>query len=60
VRSYNEDLLKELRTAEGTRREIVERQYLLALELTTFIFDESEAEFLRRRAKAAGSQSFAA
>ena len=60
VRSYNEDLLKELRTAEGARREIVERQYLLALELTTLVFDESETEFLRRRAKAAGAQSVAA
>jgi hypothetical protein len=60
VRSYNEDLLKELRTAEGARREIVERQYQLALGLTTLVFDESETEFLRRRAKAAGAQSAAA
>jgi len=60
IRSYNEDLLKELRTAEGPRREVVERQYQLALELTGLVFDESEAEFLRRRAKAAGSQTEAA
>ena len=60
LRSYNEDLLKEMRTAEGARREIVDRQYQLVLELTPLIFDESETEFLRRRAKAAGSQSFAA
>jgi len=60
VRSYNEDLLKELRTAEGKRREIVEQQYQLTLALTTLVFDESEAEFLRRRAKAATGQSVAA
>jgi hypothetical protein len=53
LRSYNEDMLKELRTAEGVRREIVERQYELACELTTLVIGESEAEFLRRRHKAA-------
>lgn len=56
VRSYSEDLLKELRSAEGTRREIVERQFMLSLQLTSLLFDESEAEFLRRRGKAAGAQ----
>ena len=60
IRGYNEDLLKELRTAEGRRREIVEQQYQLALELTTLVFDESEAEFLRRRARAATGQPAAA
>ena len=53
LRSYNEDLLKELRTAEGARREVVERQFQLALEMTGLLFGESEVEFLRRRAKAA-------
>ena len=57
LRSYSEDLLKELRTAEGPKRDIVERQFGLALELTRRLFDESEAEFLRRRGKAAGAQS---
>jgi hypothetical protein len=57
VRSYSEDLLKELRTAEGARREVVESQFVLALELTHRLFDASEAEFLRRRGKAAGAQS---
>ena len=60
VRSYAEDLLKELRTAEGARRDPAERQFRLVLELTALLFDESEAEFLRRRGKAAGSQGVAA
>jgi hypothetical protein len=56
VRSYSEDVLKELRTAEGERRELVERQFHLALELTGYLSDESETDFLRRRGKAAGAQ----
>ena len=56
VRSYCEDVLKELRSAEGPRRLVVESQYQLSLELTTLLFDDSEAEFLRRRGKAAGAQ----
>jgi hypothetical protein len=60
LRSYNEDLLKELRAAEGEHREVVEAQYALALELTSYVFDESEVEFLRRRAKAASGQTAAA
>lgn len=60
VRSYNEDLLKELRTAEDGRRAVVEQQYRLTGELTPLVFDESEAEFLHRRAKAAMSQATAA
>jgi hypothetical protein len=53
LRSYNEDLLKELRTATGERRTVVESQYRLALELTALVFDGNEADFLRRRGKAA-------
>jgi hypothetical protein len=60
VRSYAEDLLKELRTAEGARRDPAERQFRLVLELTGLLFDDSEAEFLRRRGKAAGAQGVAA
>jgi hypothetical protein len=59
LRSYNEDLLKELRTAEGERRAVVEQQYKIAGDLTALVFDESEAEFFRRRAKAAMSQAAA-
>jgi hypothetical protein len=60
LRSYSEDLLKELRTAEGPRRDVVERQFMLALELTSRLFDDGEAEFLRRRGKAAGAQCVSA
>jgi hypothetical protein len=60
LRSYNEDLLKELRISEGERRTIVEQQYKIAGDLTALVFDESEAEFFHRRAKAAVSQSAAA
>jgi hypothetical protein len=60
VRSYSEDILKELRTAEGDRRNVVERQFQLCLELTALLYDENEVEFLRRRGKAAGAQSIAA
>jgi hypothetical protein len=56
VRSYSEDVLKELRTAEGERRDLVERQFHLSLELTGYLSDESETELLRRRGKAAGAQ----
>ncbi len=59
LRSYNEDLLKELRTADGERRTIVEQQYRIAGDLTALVFDESEAEFFHRRAKAAMSQAAA-
>jgi len=59
LRSYCEDVLKELRSAEGSRREVVEAQFQLVLELTKLLFDESEAEFLIRRGKAAGAQNAA-
>ena len=60
LRGYNEDVVKELRTAAGPRREIVERQFQLAAELTALLFSAEEAEFLRRRGKAALSSAAAA
>jgi hypothetical protein len=56
LKSYTENLLSELRTAEGPRREVAESQCKLAVELTGLLFEETEAEFFRRRAKAAGAQ----
>lgn len=53
LRGYNEDVIRELRAAEGARRDIVERQYHLALELTQNVLGDEEAELLRRRGKAA-------
>ncbi len=52
LRSYNEDLIKELRTTDTARREIAEQQFPLVVELTALLFSEEEAEFLRRRGKA--------
>jgi hypothetical protein len=60
LRGYNEDVVKELRTAAGPRREIVECQFQLAAELTALLFSAEEAEFLRRRGKAALSSAAAA
>ncbi len=53
LRSYNEDLIKEMRGADAARRTVAERQYGLAVELTAILFSAEEAEFLRRRGKAA-------
>ena len=53
LRSYNEDLIREMRGADAARRTVAERQYGLAVELTAILFSAEEAEFLRRRGKAA-------
>jgi hypothetical protein len=60
LRCYNEDVVKELRTAEGERRQIAECQFELAAELTALLFSPEEAEFLRRRGKAAVAPQAAA
>ena len=60
LRSYNEDVVKEMRTAEGVRRDIVERQFQLCIDFTAMLFSEEEADFLRRRGKAAQSAAQAA
>ena len=53
LRGYNEDVIKEMRNAAGERRGVVERQFELAAELTVLVFSAEEAEFLRRRGRAA-------
>ncbi|HEY5347920.1 MAG TPA: hypothetical protein VIJ72_06985, partial [Rhizomicrobium sp.] len=53
LRRYNEDLVKEMRSAQGERRIIVEQQFALSTELTAVLFSEEEAELLRRRGRAA-------
>jgi len=56
LRSYNEDILRELRAApEGTRK-IVEQHFANALAICELILGEEEAEFLRRRSRV-GSES---
>jgi hypothetical protein len=59
LRSYNEDVVKELRTASGPRRAVAESQFELVAELTSLLFSAEEAEFLRRRGKAAVSSAAA-
>ena len=53
LRSYNEDVVKELRTAEGPRRAVAESQFDVVCDLTAVLFSEEEADLLRRRGKAA-------
>ncbi|MBS0472371.1 MAG: hypothetical protein JSR60_14965 [Proteobacteria bacterium] len=60
LKGYIEDVVKELRTAEGVRRGVVERQFEYCCTLTALLFSEAEAENLRRRGKAAMGASAAA
>lgn len=60
LRSYNEDVVKELRTAEGPRRAVVESQFETVVGLTAILFSEEEADLLRRRGKAAQQAAAAA
>ncbi len=53
LRSYNEDVVKELRAGEPSRRTVVEEQFALAADLTGMLFSQEEAELLRRRGRAA-------
>jgi hypothetical protein len=60
LRSYAEDMLRELRGAEGERRNNAEHYFALAAELTTLLLSPEEGEFLRRRGRAAlGTQAAA-
>jgi hypothetical protein len=60
LKNYIEDVVKELRTADGARRAVVESQFEYCCTLTGLIFTEAEAENLRRRGKAATGASAAA
>lgn len=53
LRRYTEDLVKEMRAGEGSRREVVDSQFAVTVELTALLFSEEEAELLRRRGRAA-------
>jgi hypothetical protein len=53
LRSYNEDVVKELRTTDDKRRAVAESQFELCAKLTAILFSEEEAELLRRRGRAA-------
>lgn len=60
LKSYSEDIVRELRTSEEERRERAEQFFGLAVELTRILFSSEEAEFLRRRGRAAVSAQAAA
>ena len=53
LRSYNEDVVKELRTTDDKRRTVAESAVELCAKLTAILFSEEEAELLRRRGRAA-------
>lgn len=50
---YNEALVKELRAPDVETHEVVEHQFEVAVNLTRVLFSAKEAEFLRRRGRAA-------
>ena len=53
LQHYAEDMVREMRVAQGERHAIVEQQFALVTELTAILFSEQEAELLRRRGRAA-------
>lgn len=60
LRSYTEDMLRELRAAEGDRRKNAEEMFSLAVDMLSLMTSPEEAEFLRRRGRAAlGTQAAA-
>jgi hypothetical protein len=60
MRIYCEDLLRELRAAEGERKAHAEHYFELAIDLTAMLLSAEEGEFLRRRGRAAtGTQAAA-
>ena len=60
LHAYAEDLLRDLRAAEGERRRNAERYFAMAADLTDMLLSSEEGEFLRRRGRAAlGTQAAA-
>jgi hypothetical protein len=53
LKSYRDDIVREVRAAEGARRVIAEQYFAIATEFMAILFSEEEAEFLRRRGRAA-------
>lgn len=60
LRTYCEDIVKELRAAEGDQRSNAEGYFNVAVELVTILFSPEEGEFLRRRGRAAMGYAAAA
>ncbi len=59
LRSYSEDLIRELRASEGERRRNAEQYFALAVDVTALLFSVEEGEFLRRRGRVASSAAAA-
>ncbi|HTQ12888.1 MAG TPA: hypothetical protein VMH86_03355 [Rhizomicrobium sp.] len=57
LKSYGDDIVRELRAAEGDRKSFAEQYFSVAVELVAIVFSAEEAEFLRRRGRAALGQS---
>ena len=53
LKIYNEDILRELRAADGEHRARVEQHFDVAASLTVILFSDEEAGLFRRRARAA-------
>jgi hypothetical protein len=53
LRAYNEDILREMRSVEGEKRDHAESYFELAAALTSLFFSVEEGELLRRRGRAA-------
>ena len=60
LKSYNEDIVRELRHVSDEKRANAEQFAAVATELTTILFSPEEGEFLRRRGRAAATSPMAA
>lgn len=61
LKAYGDDIVRELRASDGDKRANAEQFFSVAVELTALFFSPEEAEFLRRRGRAAlGSNTAAA
>jgi hypothetical protein len=60
LRSYNEEVVRELRGASDEKRVIAEQFAAVATELTALMFSPEEGEFMRRRGRAAVATPVAA
>ncbi len=53
LKSYGADIVREIRAAEGSKRTAAEQYAVIASDLMAILFSQEEAEFLRRRVRAA-------
>jgi len=53
LKTYCDDIVREVRSVDGPKRAIAEQYFALAAEFTAILFSEEEAELLRRRGRAA-------